>query len=176
MLSIPIPFLCIMHDSTVFLHQDIVHIWPMIIFPLSALSLSREFIECSDMWYFNHSILTAHLLWENDSEAKPPSTCSTFFPYSPSDTYISHDVIFSYLSASEIFGCMCPCISVRVQTYSTGVSLYNPPVCDFPLRHQWVCVLSVPEWRDVCGRDEPVLLCLCQRLGRSDLSEPRANM
>lgn len=163
--------------------------WPMIIFPLYVLwSLSRELIECCDMRYSNLYVLwqladfkiTAQRLFDQD-RASPTlwlHLTLTHLPHFllispliPSLTSIRCDVMFFYQQASKIFGCMCPKEKVENVEFSSIKFLSV-----FLLRHQWVCVLPMPEWWDMYGWSEPVLLCLCQRLDWSYLSEPRANM
>lgn len=57
---LPFLFLCIMHVTNVFLCRDTFHMWPMIIFPLYVLwLLSKELIECLDIWYSN-----LYVLWQ----------------------------------------------------------------------------------------------------------------
>ena len=98
-----------------------------------------------------------------------------FYPYSLSNVHIPWCHFLLSFRIRDIWLHMPP--SKRFRCCS-GVSSYNPSFffVVFFLRHQWVCVLSLLEWRDMCGWSEPVLLCLRQRLVWSHLSEPRANM
>lgn len=104
----PFLFLCIIHVTIIFPCRDTFHMWPMIIFPLYVLwSLSRELIECCNMWYSNPYVsdsfkITAQRLFD-PGRASPTlwlhliSTHLLYFVLITALTYIYHDVTFFYL-------------------------------------------------------------------------------